>query len=160
MDLIEAIKDEDLGTVNKIIHTPPLRNLNKIYTDDAGEKYTVYDVALTIDSYYKNKGNSTFARKIRLLLRSYDAKTYKELTTPATPPKGARPPLHPKVFNGKNLSRKRPMGLFGIPMNNNWAASAANISGNKTKTRRNASKGIALLKRARNNNWENNPNGL
>jgi len=157
MDLIEAIKDEDLGTVNKIIHTPPLRNLNKIYIDGAGEKYTAYDVAVTIDSYYKNKGNNTFARKIKTLLRSYDAKTFKELTAPVvvTPPRAARPPLHPRRFNGNNRSLKRPMGLFGIPMNNNNGAANRN-------TRRNASKGIALLKRARNNNinWENNPNGL
>jgi hypothetical protein len=165
MDLIEAIKDEDLGTVNKIIHTPPLLNLNKIYTDAAGEKYTAYDVAITIDSYYKNKGNTTFARKIKTLLRSYDAKTYKELTTPATPPKDARPPLHPRVLNGANQTRKYPIGLFGIPMNNNIAAT--NVSGNRNRssrrnTRRNASKSIALLKRSRNNNinWENNPNGL
>jgi len=161
MDLIEAIKDEDLGAVDKIIHTPPLRNLNKIYTDNTGEKYTAYDVALTVDSYYKNKGNTTFARKIKLLLRSYDAKTFKELDAPVvvTPPRAARPPLHPRRFNGNNRSLKRPMGLFGIAMNNNNGG--VNNNGNRN-TRRNASKGIALVKRPKRNNntLETNPDGL
>jgi len=164
MDLIEAIKDEDLGVVNKIIHTSPLRNLNKIYTDNTGEKYTIYDVACTVDSYYKNKGNATFARKIKNLLRSFDAKTFKELTSPivATPPRTARPPFHPRTFNGKNRSLKRPMGIFGIDMNNNNAGNGnGNSNGNKN-TRRNPFKGIALVKRSKRNNtaFETNPDGL
>jgi hypothetical protein len=102
-DILEAIEDEDLGSVRQWLESNTGRaNINKIL--NSGK--TVLDRAIGVAANYSAR--NTFAHRIVNTLREYGAQTAEELEMPSTPPPVTAPRTNIfEAFNytGNNIFR-------------------------------------------------------
>ena len=93
VDILEAIEDEDLGSVRRWLNSNTGRaNINKVL--NSGK--TVLNRALSVAANYSAR--NTFAHRIVNILREHGAQTAEELETPSTPP------TRTNIFEGFNYS--------------------------------------------------------